>query len=543
MLREATRDRSERAERAAARLLTIESQLERWRMRPPRAPAELSRVISTLRDPEAFYDPEALVAAHAILDDQLQLFSLPFFPSQVSWNFFIHPTTPLNLEPMLEFCDDRELNPFIRRFEDQIDGIMASDAGFFAVSIASFSQVLPGLTLARMIRRARGGASGPHVSVGGNFFSRLRHALEELPVFFEEVADSVTIGEGEVPVVALADALERGAGLAEVPSLVYSNNGRIHSNAEAPQTPMAELAFQDLAGFPLDRYLSPEPVVCLRTSKGCYWGQCTFCDSHYGLRRDQLEVERVVAEMRYLNDTYAVRHFELVDQCVEPDRMLAFSDAILAAGLDVRWFCNGRTEAGFTPEILSRAQQAGATMVMWGVESASPRLLKLMRKGVSTSSRMKLLEDATSAGLWNFAYLFFGFPTETDEEADQTIDLVCDNIDLIHSYGRSVFSLGKHCPLIQDPSEVGIVSVVEDDEELSTNLSYELEAGLAGESLTRAGERCMTRCRQAYGDPLWMALRSRESLHLYLAERGREFVQSYEFEAVVGDDEGERFVF
>ena len=81
------------------------------------------------------------------------------------------------------------------------------------------------------------------------------------------------------------------------------------------------MAFQDLGGFPLERYLAPERVVCLRASKGCYWGQCAFCDSHHGLERDTASVERVIEEMRHLRGAYGVRHFEFLYQCIAPRYM------------------------------------------------------------------------------------------------------------------------------------------------------------------------------------------------------------------------------
>ncbi|MEE8408533.1 MAG: radical SAM protein, partial [Myxococcota bacterium] len=217
--------------------------------------------------------------------------------------------------------------------------------------------------------------------------------------------------------------------------------------------------------------------------------------------------------------------------------------AILSAGLDVKWFCTARTEKGFTPEVLHKMYRAGVTMVMWGIESGSKRLLKLMKKGISPKGRLDILRASADAGLWNFAYIFFGFPTETEAEAMATIDLVRENTDIIHSYGRSIFTLGKHSPLMEDRNHYGIFNVVEEDEQFSTNLSHENISGMNGEELMRIGEVCTTLCREAYGDPLWMTLRSRESLHLYLAEHGRDYVQSYRFGEGDASDRDAAFVF
>ncbi|MBI3184577.1 MAG: B12-binding domain-containing radical SAM protein [Myxococcales bacterium] len=546
-LRLATLDHGEKLARAGTRLSHLESYRERRGGDFEAIVRAAGAVPGTLRDPWRYYEPKAHAAAMVAMDAALELYSASYFPSAVRWNDFAHPAVPFNLAPLAAFCADRQANPFVRFFEARLEELLGSDGGLFAISINSFSQVVPGLTLAMMLRKELSKRQGrPHLSLGGNFFSRLREALSEKPLFFSTYADSLVIGEGERPIVKLAQAIGQGGGerLKEVPNLLYLPEGqkKVCCNAEAPNFRMGEMAFQELAGFPLERYLAPDRVVCLRASKGCYWGQCSFCDSYYGLANDSVQVERVVAEMRHLEDAYGVRHFEFVDQCISPQYLALLSDALLEADLSVRWFCNARTEAGFTSELLERIHRAGNTMIMWGVESGSQRLLKLMRKGVSAEGRLEILRRAAQAGIWNFAYVFFGYPSETHEEAQATIDLIRQNVDIIHAYGRSVFTLGKHSPLVKDPQKSGILSIVEDKQELSTNLHYEVAQGIQSRELAEVSRRCNEQCRAAYGDPLWMALRSREALHLYLAHHGRDFVQHYRFNEDSAQAEAE-FIF
>ncbi|MFC1609620.1 B12-binding domain-containing radical SAM protein [Myxococcota bacterium] len=535
-LRLATQDQSDKTARAAEKLKAVEKGLERWRESAQAHSENWARAADVLRDPSSFYEPEKYLAARACVDAALELFSLPYYPSDVRWNDFRHPTAPFNLEPMLAFCEDSQLNPFLRFFRERAGDILGCSTNILAISISSFSQVMAGLTLAHLLKVERGSAIHPHISLGGNFFSRLKAALKTSPGFFGAFADTVTIGEGEQPIVALANVLEAAPGdtaaLGRVPSLVFlDDRGDTQDTEDAPLVSMDTLAFQDLAAFPLSRYLTPNPVVCIRASKGCYWGKCTFCDSHYGLKKDKLTIDRLIAEMQHLNREFGIRDFEFVDQCMRPDYLSTMCDTIIRAGLKVRWFCNARTEPEFDRNLLERMRQAGATMVMWGVESGSDRLLKLMRKGITPSTRLNLLRLASDVGLWNFAYIFLGFPTETEQEAMQTIDLVRHNTDVIHSYGRSVFTLGKHSPLMKDPDHYGILGWVEDDQEFSTNVTCNMAKGIQGPVLSEMSQRCLALCREAYGDPLWMMLRSRETLHLYLAERGRSFVQGWQLPA------------
>lgn len=155
--------------------------------------------------------------------------------------------------------------------------------------------------------------------------------------------------------------------------------------------------------------------------------------------------------------------------------------------------------------------------------------MELINKGVDFEERWQVLRDATEVGIWNNAYIFFGFPTETEEEADTTVRAICNNTDLIHSYGRSVFTLGKQSLLKEKATQFGIVSVLKDDQEFSTNLFFKSTGGMDEDEAREFMERSTRRCAAAYGGaPLWMYLRYRENLHLYVCKHGREYIQRYQ---------------
>ena len=213
-----------------------------------------------LRDPAGYFEPERFLAAVGALDAALELYSAASYPTALAWNDFRHPTVPLDLEPLRAIADDRRLNPCIRFYERKLLGLLEADAGLIAVSISASSQVVPGLTLALMLRREleKLPASGrPHLSLGGNFFSRLREALLERPGFFESFCDSLCIGEGERTLVELVTAVDRGLPLSPVPNLLFLSDGEVKGTPTAPNHRMDALAMQELAGLPLDRYLAP----------------------------------------------------------------------------------------------------------------------------------------------------------------------------------------------------------------------------------------------------------------------------------------------
>lgn len=481
--------------------------------------SELPEAVAVFDDREAFYDPARLVRAFTTVDKALELVSVPFHPNRLRFNDFSAPGHPMTVEGLIAFTAATDDNLFLPFLQSRLPALLRDEPPVVGISINSHSQLFGGLTLARLVKSRK--SERTHLTLGGNYFLRVKDALLSRPEFLETFADSVLLGEAEASLLALC----RGTPPDRVPNLIHPGG---FTFAEAPP-PLAERALPDLDGLPLADYFTPEIVLATRTSKGCSWQKCTFCDTDFGIDTDTRPVESVLAEVREVGSRWGITNFELIDECVDPAYMETFSRRVAEEGLRFHFFGNGRTEKGFTAERLAGMARAGMTMVLWGIESGSERILRLIRKGVDPHRRLDILRDSRRAGLWNFGFLFFGFPTETEDEAWQTIRLIQENTEILNSYGRSVFTLGKHSKLRTQAENLGIVDMVEDPQEFSTILDYRVTSGLTREEALRMADRCRLECAVAYDDPLWMHLRHREVLHLYLKEKGRDFVEGFQF--------------
>lgn len=481
----------------------------------------------TLRDPRRFYNPMLLLDAFFAIDRALDIVSLPYHPAKICFNSFEHPLCLNVTASLITYAKDTKDNMYYEFYQQAIPEILAEKPDLIGVSINSFSQVLPGLTLALMLKKAI--PDGTTLNIGGNFFGRVKDALLKRPEFFEHFCHCLSIGEGEKQNLQLIEALKGDKDLSKVPNILYfdKNENQVKYTYEEAPEKLDNLAFQELEGLPLDLYFSPDRVLCLQTGKGCYWGKCTFCDTDFGKKREVRSLEHLIDEIKYLKEKYNVRHFEFIDESIDPDYMRKMADRFIEEKLDIRWFCNGRLEEGFTKELMEHLYKSGLTMVLWGFESGSERIMKLINKGVDLKKRYEILKNSKEAGIWNFAYIFFGFPTETAEEAEETINAVINNRDIIHSYGRSVFTLGKHSLLFEEADKYGIFDIVEDSEELSTNLSYKSKGGLSLKEVDDIMTQCTKRCAEAYAYSLWYYLRYRENIHLYVAKYDRDYVDQY----------------
>ena len=163
-------------------------------------------------------------------------------------------------------------------------------------------------------------------------------------------------------------------------------------------------------------------------------------------------------------------------------------------------------------------------MILWGVESGSDRIMTLINKGIDLSKRLEILKNASDADIWNFAYIFFGFPTETLQDVMDTINIVCNNTDIIHAYGRSRFTLGKHALLNNNSEDYGVIKLPEKEESFSSNASYVIKEGLSSVELDKMIEYFTLKSMHDYKNPAWTYIRYRETLFLYICKYGKAAV-------------------
>ncbi|MGV8123306.1 MAG: B12-binding domain-containing radical SAM protein [Candidatus Xenobiia bacterium LiM19] len=524
------KDTSHAAQCESARLLAIEQYMEDGRKKLRALKKKLPSAIAAFDEKERFYNPFDLVMAFITVDEALELISLPFFPARIRFNDYFTPVFPLTTDGLTAFTEDRDENMFIPFMKKEASRILKEAPDLTGISINSPTQLLPGLTLSRILMKNKDHRC--HINIGGNYFTRLQEVIQRHPEFFTLFTDSFILGEGEKPLLSLVRALERKESLERVPSLIYADRekgGAPCFTFKDRPVPLDLTHIQSLDGLSLKDYFVPEPVISIQSGKGCYWQQCTFCDTDFGIDPDIKSIDRIIDELRLLQEKYGIQCFEFIDESIPPDYMERLAERILKEKLDISWFSNARTESTFTEERLKLFRKSGLLMLLWGIETGNPRIMKLINKGVDFIKRVDILRASDEAGIWNFAYIFFGFPSETWEEALQTVDLIRDNINAIHSYGRSIFTLGRHARLKDLAGKMGLVRFLHDDQEFSTSLSYESITGMTPCEIMEMTDHCKYRCADAYGEPLWMYLRYREVLFLYIHHHGMKRVLNHCF--------------
>lgn len=478
---------------------------------------------------EGFYNPIQLIQSMNIVDKALEILSLPYTPLKIEFEGVQNPFFKFNLESIKYFVFDKTSNIFIDYFNSKLDEILAYNADFIAISLNSSSQIVAGLTLTHLLKQK----TKAHINIGGNFFGRIADELKRKEEFFELFCDSVSVEEGEGPILETAKFINGKIPIEEVKNLLYFKDGEVYQNEKMTPVKLNYTSGLDFDDYDFSKYFSPIIVTPYQASRGCYWGKCSFCDQGFGQNFNVKDVDKIIDEFKKSKEKYNINHFEFIDESVSPSLLEELASKIKENNLDIKYFFDARLENGFSKELLKKAHLSGLKIIMWGLESGSRKVMDLINKGIDFDKRFEILKNSKEAGIWNFAFIFFGFPTETQIDAEMTIDMLAQNSDIIHSYGRSVFTMGRHAKLADDPQKYGITKIYPAEEEFSPNINFNC-IGLSKKELSDVLTLCKNKCALAYNNPLWMYLRYREWLFLYISKYGADWVKTYDIKKEAG---------
>lgn len=230
----------------------------------------------------------------------------------------------------------------------------------------------------------------------------------------------------------------------------------------------------------LKDYFVPAVVLPLKTSNTCYYKQCTYCTHYDKDKYKEFDLGRIENTVEKAVHSVGARHFFLVDEMIPKNRLLEL--AKIFKKHRAFWTCQLRPTKELDYETLKTLNESGLTMLMWGVESGSDRVLELIRKGTNVKDVEKVLSDSHSAGIKNIAYIIFGFPTETKEEFLETIEFLKKNSESIDLVSTSVFGLQKDTPIFACPEKYGMKDIVlQERTVLEPKIDYVQEVGLSPE--------------------------------------------------------------
>lgn len=244
-----------------------------------------------------------------------------------------------------------------------------------------------------------------------------------------EHLDVVVRGEGEETMVDILDqSFQEVPHLDNVSGIVFRDykTGNLKSTPERPLIKdLDSLPFPARHLVPFESYAaSKEQTAGIITSRGCVYS-CNYCSSSLimGKKFRSRSPDNVVDEIEELIDKYQIRDFGFMDDTFMLNKRRAndIADEIKTRGLDVSFVASSRVDR-VDPGLLQNLKSSGMKTIYYGVESGSQRILDLMKKGISLKNAEDAVKIAKNTGLEVLTSFIIGYPGETKDDINKTID-------------------------------------------------------------------------------------------------------------------------
>ncbi len=301
---------------------------------------------------------------------------------------------------------------------------------------------------ARVARNIREADPGARIVFGGQHCT-----IKTDEVASQGFCDYVVRGEGEEVFAELLTALHEGASLDTVRGLAFKRDGAVIQTASQDLIQeLDDLPYPAYHLLEVERYFSANSARaatkhkrCMQvfTSRGCPW-RCTYCHDLFGKTFRGRSPENVLGELKLLYDRWGIREYMVEDDIFNLDmnRAKRIFDMVKADLPGVYFqFGNGLRLERFDEELVRKMAEGGTHYICVAIESASPRIQKMIRKNLKLEKSAQALKWMREHKIRTLGFFMIGFPTETLEEIEQTIKFA-SSLDL----DEALFSIATPYP-------------------------------------------------------------------------------------------------
>jgi radical SAM superfamily enzyme YgiQ (UPF0313 family) len=310
--------------------------------------------------------------------------------------------------------------------EQTLDRIMAeSGVELLAVSVMPGPQMAAAIPVCRNFRQ-----NHPRVPiVWGGYFASL-YADATLNAAY---VDFAVRGQGEETFLELIAALRGTRKFNGIKGLSFRDDFglRVH-NADRPLR-----SLDDFPWPPYHRLIQPEKYILptflgRRTavhhaSIGCPY-RCKFCGvvPIYEGRQRTESPERTAAILTHLQKEYNIDSVQFYDNNFFLGESHAMEQAELIAPLNLRWWAEGRIDAmlRYSDEAMRALKRCGATMIFFGAESGSDKVLEDMNKRITSSQTLELAARIRQFGIVPEFSFVFGNPADPEGDTRDNIEFI-----------------------------------------------------------------------------------------------------------------------
>jgi anaerobic magnesium-protoporphyrin IX monomethyl ester cyclase len=280
--------------------------------------------------------------------------------------------------------------------------------------------------------------------------------------------DAFVIGEGEATLHELLSCFRDGEDISNCSGIAFYKGSNLQVTAPRSKSVLPkDLPLPDFSGFDLRKYRNEGRLLPLYMSRGCI-NKCIFCEerkfwSNYRTKSGKQLFEEIKRlKTQYPELEYIYFSESLINGSI--NELRNFCQLLINSDVKVYWEANAVIRKEMNKDLLQLMAKAGCSLLVYGVETVSKRLLASIGKIMSNGADIeKIVTDTAEAGIRVTMDFMFGLPGETEEDARESIDFVIKNRRSIHT----IYPSWSFCYLTQfsdayaDPGRWGLKPVTD----------------------------------------------------------------------------------
>ena len=304
------------------------------------------------------------------------------------------------------------------------------------------STIAAALVLAKLIKERH----GAHVVMGGAIRDGVVPTMLRTGWIDYRINRDDYGSQGEVNLLNFCRMVEAGQEPRNVAGITYWRDEQLIVNP--PATERDGFSRPTFEGLPLELYRKKvavvEPPWTIHSEealvlpyffiRGCP-NRCAFCACSTDPFWRAKKPAQVAEDLAFLSEQYATSNFYFLNSGFNPTYRYAekVCQAIQAEGVRLHWSdcVNVRNLDG---RLIREMRRSGASRLVFGMESASPKILSVINKPVDPKEVESMIRLAHEMGIWCELEIICGFPHESELDVDLTIDFISRN----HKYLRNV---------------------------------------------------------------------------------------------------------
>ncbi|MBC8550570.1 MAG: B12-binding domain-containing radical SAM protein [Candidatus Brocadiales bacterium] len=276
------------------------------------------------------------------------------------------------------------------------------------------------------------------IIVGGPFPAVLSKVTME-----SDLVDIAVIGDGAKVVVDIADSELNKDSLKYVANICFKENNKVITNQRTLRDELNEYNwinyhnFIDIEGYVnkfrlylLEQDKTIKRAVPILTGLGCSY-KCSFCENALlNHKHFSLPAENIIEQIKFYHENYNIDSFAFFDEdfLFDKKRIIRLMELIEKSSLKIKWGSQSRVnyfnDGYVNAEFLSLMEKSGCVRLAMGVESGSPAMLKMLRKGIKPEQVIRASECGKDSSIVFSYSLIVNLPEETYDDISMTVELM-----------------------------------------------------------------------------------------------------------------------